>query len=60
MGYPYLLAPLLQDYGAWLVACGRVDEAEPLLAEARGLYEQMGAVARIEELDRVHAPAEID
>ena len=58
VGYPYLLAPLLQDYGAWLVACGRVDEAEPLLAEARGLYEQMGAVARIEELDRVHTPAD--
>ena len=60
VGYPILdLAPLLQDYGAWLVACGRVDEAEPLLAESRELYEQMGATARLEELDRIHAPAEI-
>ena len=57
VAYPYFLAPLLGDYGGWLVSCGREDEAEPLLAEARELYEGMGATARIEKLDRIATPA---
>ncbi len=58
-GYPFFLAPVLQDYGAWLVDCGRADEAEALLAEARELYERMGATAKLEELDRIAKPVEI-
>jgi tetratricopeptide (TPR) repeat protein len=58
-GYPFFLAPVLQDYGAWLVACGRADEAAPLLAEARELYEGMGATARIEQLDRITPAADV-
>jgi tetratricopeptide (TPR) repeat protein len=53
VSYPYFLAPVLGDYGAWLIQCGRGDEAAPLLAEARELYEAMGATARIQALDEV-------
>jgi hypothetical protein len=38
--------------GDWLVAQGRGDEAQPLLAEARATYEELGAdawLARLEE-----------
>ena len=47
------LAPVLADYGAWLVACGRAAEAEPLLHEARELYEHMGAKRWLERIDSV-------
>jgi class 3 adenylate cyclase/tetratricopeptide (TPR) repeat protein len=53
LGYAYWLAPVLYDYGAWLVAVGRAEEAAPLLAEARGLFETMGASAWLERIDRV-------
>jgi predicted ATPase/class 3 adenylate cyclase len=59
VGYEYFLAELLAEYGDWLVRCERFDEAAPLLDEARRLYEAMGAVARIEQLDRVAPPAEV-
>jgi class 3 adenylate cyclase/tetratricopeptide (TPR) repeat protein len=51
VNYPYFLAPVLRDYGAWLVACGRGDEAAPLLAEARALFEKMGATAWLERIE---------
>jgi tetratricopeptide (TPR) repeat protein len=37
------LAPVLADYGIWLVECGRSEEAEPLLDEARAMFEEMRA-----------------
>jgi class 3 adenylate cyclase/tetratricopeptide (TPR) repeat protein len=40
---PYLLAVVLADYGAWLVDCGRSDDAAPLLDEAIAIFEPMGA-----------------
>ena len=57
LGYRYWLAPVLVDYGRWLLATGRADEGAPLLAEARALFEHMGAGVRIAELDRVAPPA---
>jgi class 3 adenylate cyclase/tetratricopeptide (TPR) repeat protein len=53
LGRPAYLAPVLADYGAWLVDCGRTEEAEPLLDEARALFEVMGAHRWLEALDRV-------
>jgi predicted ATPase/class 3 adenylate cyclase len=58
-GYAFFLAPVLRDYGAWLVACGRAGEAASLLEEARELYQGMGAKARIEQLDAIALPAEV-
>jgi tetratricopeptide (TPR) repeat protein len=51
--YPFFLAPVLADYGAWLVSWGRHEDAAPLVDEARELYEQMGASARVERLDAI-------
>jgi hypothetical protein len=53
---------VLADYGAALVRAGRPGDAEPLLAEARELYERMGATMRLERIDALahgsaHAPA---
>jgi len=56
LGYAYWLAPVLADYGTWLVASGRDDDAAPLVAEARQLFEAMGAVLSLRRLDAV-APA---
>ena len=44
VGEPTWLAPILLDYGSWLVTCGREDDATPLLAEAREIYGKLGAV----------------
>ena len=43
-GEPTWLAPILLDYGSWLVNCGREDDAAPLLAEAGEIYGKLGAV----------------
>ena len=53
LGSPYYLAPVLHDYGRWLVEDGRPDDAAPLLAEARGLFEKMGATVWLERLDEL-------
>jgi tetratricopeptide (TPR) repeat protein len=52
------LAPLLFDYGRWLVETGRADEAGPLLDEARALFEGMRAKRWLDRLDRVTPQAE--
>ena len=44
-------ARVLAEYARALAAADRADEAEPLAAEARDLFEQMGAVRAIERLD---------
>jgi class 3 adenylate cyclase/tetratricopeptide (TPR) repeat protein len=45
------LAPLLADYGLWLVEGGRADEAGPLLDEAAALFETMGARRWLEVIE---------
>jgi predicted ATPase/class 3 adenylate cyclase len=56
LGYAYWLAPVLADYGGWLFSVGQLEDAAPLLAEARELFERMGAVVWLRRLDAV-APA---
>ena len=57
LGFALWLAPVLHDYGAWLVSTGRPDEAAPLLEEARALFAQMGAVTWLERLAGLSAAA---
>jgi Tfp pilus assembly protein PilF len=50
LGKALLLGPVLVDYGRWLVQTGRTEEAEPLLEEARTLFEGMKATRWLERL----------
>jgi class 3 adenylate cyclase/predicted ATPase len=43
MTMPFHLAVTLLEQGEWLVAEGRRDEADPLLSEAREIFERLGA-----------------
>ena len=45
------LATTLLDYGAWLIEEGRTEDAEPLLDEARGIFERLEAKPWLERLD---------
>ena len=36
------------EHGEWLGEQGRADEAEPLLAEAREIFERLGATPWLE------------
>jgi hypothetical protein len=53
------LAPVLADYGAWLVECGRGAEAEPLLDEAFGVFEQMRAQRWLDRIEALRAKAAV-
>jgi len=53
LGRATYIAHVLADYGGWLVECGRADEAEPLLEEARRLFERMRATRWLERIDAV-------
>jgi predicted ATPase/class 3 adenylate cyclase len=52
------LSPLLVDYGRWLVETDRVDEAAPLLEEARANFEVMRATHWLDRIDAVSPRAE--
>ncbi len=45
VGAPYWLAATLVELGEWLVAQGRLEEAEPLLVEAAGVFDDLRAHA---------------
>jgi class 3 adenylate cyclase/tetratricopeptide (TPR) repeat protein len=49
-------AEILSDYGLALVSFGRAEEAEPLLAEAHALWEQMGAKRWLERIEGARIP----
>ncbi|MCW3063482.1 MAG: helix-turn-helix transcriptional regulator, partial [Solirubrobacterales bacterium] len=48
LDYRYWSARAQTDYAAWLVDQGRVDEAAPLLEEATGVLENLGAAPAVE------------
>ena len=61
LAFPFYLAVTLLEQGEWLVAEGRRDEAEPLLAEAREIFERLEAKPWLDHVDAVQAgiPTEI-
>ena len=61
LDFPFYLAVTLLEQGEWLVAQGRRDEAEPLLAEAREIFERLDAKPWLDRLEVVPAgtPTEI-
>jgi tetratricopeptide (TPR) repeat protein len=48
---PFHLAVVQFEYGEWLTARGRPDDAQPLLAEARETFEWLGATPWLERID---------
>ena len=60
LGFPFYLAVTLLEQGEWLVAQARRDEAEPLLAEAREIFERLEAKPWLDRLEAVQAGAPIE
>jgi class 3 adenylate cyclase/tetratricopeptide (TPR) repeat protein len=56
MAFPFYLAVTELEYGGWLAQQGRETEAEPLLAEAREIFERLGARPWVERIEAVSAP----
>ena len=50
---PFWLALAELEHAEWLSGEGRVAEAEPLLAEAREIFERLGARPHLERVDAV-------
>jgi hypothetical protein len=48
---PFWLAVTLLEHGEWLGEQGRSDEAEPLVAEAREIFERLEAAPWLERAD---------
>ena len=54
---PFELAPSLLDHAEWLAGGGRADEAAPLAAEAREIFERLRVTPYIERVDRLPVAA---
>ena len=54
---PFNLAVACLDHAEWLCASGRPDEARPLFAEAREIFERLQAAPWLERVDRLVAEA---
>jgi hypothetical protein len=52
MGALFCLAVTLLEYGEWLTGQGRREEAEPMLGEAREIFERLKATPWIARVDR--------
>ena len=59
LGMPFWLAVTLLEHGEWLVSEGRAGEADPLLAEAREIFERLGARPWLERVEAVSPRAEV-
>jgi class 3 adenylate cyclase/tetratricopeptide (TPR) repeat protein len=56
---PFWLAATLQEHAEWLIGAGRDEEAEPLLEEARSIFERLGAQPWIERVDRARGASAV-
>jgi tetratricopeptide (TPR) repeat protein len=54
-GEPYLVAAAQLEQAEWLADHDRADEAPPLLAEARTVFERLRAAPRLERVERLVA-----
>jgi predicted ATPase/class 3 adenylate cyclase len=58
LGMPFWLAVSLLQHGEWLASTGRLGDAEPLLAEAREIFERLQARPWLERLAMTAGPIE--
>jgi tetratricopeptide (TPR) repeat protein len=56
LAMPFYLAAVQLEHAEWLAAQGRADQAEPLLAEAREVFERLRTTPWLERCDAVLAP----
>jgi predicted ATPase/class 3 adenylate cyclase len=59
IGFPFYLAVTLLEHAEWTGGQGRHEEAAPLLAEAREIFERLGAVPWLERAEKVGAPVKV-
>jgi class 3 adenylate cyclase/tetratricopeptide (TPR) repeat protein len=57
--FPFWLAVAQLEHAEWLAAHGRGAEAEPLLTEAREIFERLQAIPWLERADRVGEAARV-
>ena len=50
---PFPMAVVLLEHAEWLAEAGSGDDAEAILAEARAVFERLGAVPWLERAARV-------
>jgi class 3 adenylate cyclase/tetratricopeptide (TPR) repeat protein len=55
LGTPFYLAATQLEHAEWLAEQGQAGEAQPLLAQAREAFEQLGAKPWLERLSRAEA-----
>ncbi|MFN8232399.1 MAG: hypothetical protein U0V56_02580 [Actinomycetota bacterium] len=55
MPLPFWMGVTLLEHGEWLMGQGRPHDAEPLLDEARGIFERLRATPWIDRLDGIRA-----
>jgi predicted ATPase/class 3 adenylate cyclase len=55
----FYLACVMLEHGEWLTEAGRTEDAEPLLREAREIFERLGAAPWLERLDAVAEPERV-
>jgi predicted ATPase len=58
LGTQFWLAMTLLEHAEWLAREGRTDDAAPVLAEAREIFERLGARPWLERADRLAAAPE--
>ena len=55
----FYLAVVLLEHGEWLVESGRFEDAEPLLKEAREMFERLGAKPWLDRLAAIGVPEKV-
>jgi class 3 adenylate cyclase/tetratricopeptide (TPR) repeat protein len=59
LGVPLWLGATLLEYGEWLGTRARAAEAEPLLTEAREIFERLEARPWLERVENVRRPVQV-
>jgi tetratricopeptide (TPR) repeat protein len=59
LGVPLWLGATLLEYGEWLGTRARAAEAEPLLTEAREIFERLEARPWLERVEKVRVPVQV-
>lgn len=57
---PFYLAVTLLEHAEWLIAEGRADDAELLLAEARETFERLGAQPWLERIETAETGSRVE